>query len=228
MEEERRMREFQMNQMKKSWEEDAARKLAEKNRAPPTDFNRVDCGPASVLQMKGEDLDRINRVKDQREQMKIWIQEQIAQKQYGKQLDQEDDLNYADMIKAIDEIREQTEREEAEMRKYVINTVKSDNLEVSTHVHGSPLLNHILTHSPLLLLKHQLAMGQKQRRHLENTINGPDGKALATSLDSFVENRTVAMDEFGKVKRIDMFRGFTEEQRRTIFQENQDIIRANA
>jgi hypothetical protein len=36
------------------------------------------------------------------------------------------------------------------------------------------------------------------------------------------------MDEFGKVKRIDMFRGFTEEQRRTIFQENQDIIREHA
>lgn len=226
MEEERRMREFQMNQMKKSWEEDAARKLAEKNRAPPTDFNRVDCGPASVLQMKGEDLDRINRIKDQREQMKIWIQEQIAQKQYGKQLDQEDDLNYADMIKAIDEIREQTEREEAEMRKYVINTVKADNLEVSsTENHIS---SNVQIHQFASLLMTQLAMGQKQRRHLENTINGADGKALATSLDSFVENRTVAMDEFGKVKRIDMFRGFTEEQRRTIFQENQDIIRANA
>ena len=71
-------------------------------------------------------------------------------------------------------------------------------------------------------------MNQKQRRHVENTMNGPDNEALATSLDCFVENRTVAMDEHGKVKRIDMFRGFTEEQRRTIYQQNQDIIRANA
>ncbi len=59
-------------------------------------------------------------------------------------------------------------------------------------------------------------------------MNGPDNEALATSLDCFVENRAVAMDEYGKVKRIDMFRGFTEEQRRTIFQQNQDIIRDNA
>jgi len=71
-------------------------------------------------------------------------------------------------------------------------------------------------------------MNQKQRRHVENTMNGPDNEALATSLDCFVENRAVAMDEYGKVKRIDMFRGFTEEQRRTIFQQNQDIIRDNA
>ena len=71
-------------------------------------------------------------------------------------------------------------------------------------------------------------MKQKQRRHVENTMNGPDNEALATSLDCFVENRAVAMDEYGKVKRIDMFRGFTEEQRRTIFQQNQDIIRDNA
>ena len=126
------MREFQMNQMKQSWEMEAARKRAEKEKPPATDFNRDDCGPASVLQLKGEDLDRVNRIKEQREQMRLWIQDQIAQKQYVKQLDQEDDMNYADMIKAIDEIREQTEREEAEMRKYVVSTVKADNLEVYT------------------------------------------------------------------------------------------------
>lgn len=71
-------------------------------------------------------------------------------------------------------------------------------------------------------------MGQKQRKHLQNTINGEDGEALATSLNCFNENRGVAIGEDGKVKRIDMFRGFTEEQRRTIFQENQNIIRDNA
>lgn len=71
-------------------------------------------------------------------------------------------------------------------------------------------------------------MGQKQRRHLQNTINGENNEAIATSLNCFEENRAVAMDEYGKVKRIDIFRGFTEEQRRTIYQQNQDIIRQNA
>lgn len=71
-------------------------------------------------------------------------------------------------------------------------------------------------------------MGQKQRKHVQNTIDGESGEALATSLDCFNENRAAAIGENGKVKRIDMFRGFTEEQRRTIYQENQNIIRENA
>ncbi len=126
------MRQFQMNQMKQSWAENAARKKAESNAAPPSDFDYENAGPASLQKMKGEDIERENRVKQQKEQMRLWIQDQIAQKQYVKQLDQEDDLNYADMIKAIDEIREATEQEEAEMRKYVVNTVKAENLEVTS------------------------------------------------------------------------------------------------
>jgi hypothetical protein len=78
------------------------------------------------------------------------------------------------------------------------------------------------------LLDVQLAKGQQQRRAAQNTINGANNEALATSLNCFTENRNLAMGPDGKVKRIDMFRGFTEEQRRTIYQQNQDIIRQNA
>lgn len=130
MEEERLMKEFQMKQMKQSWAENAERKKFEKTQSAGPDFDLDRAGPASLQKMSGEDENRYDRIKEQREQMKVWIQEQIAQKQYLKHLDQEDDLNYADMIKTIDEIREATEREEAEMRKYVIRTVKADNLEV--------------------------------------------------------------------------------------------------
>lgn len=130
MEEERLMKEFQMKQMKQSWAENAERKKFAKTQTPEPDFDLERAGPASLQKMSGEDENRYERVKEQREQMKAWIQEQIAQKQYLKHLDQEDDLNYAEMIKTIDEIREATEREEAEMRKYVIRTVKADNLEV--------------------------------------------------------------------------------------------------
>ena len=74
----------------------------------------------------------------------------------------------------------------------------------------------------------KLAMGQKQRRAVQNSINGANNEALPTSLNCFDESRASAIGPDGKVKRIDMFRGFTEEQRRTIFQQNQDIIRHNA
>jgi hypothetical protein len=202
MEEERMMREFQMNQMKVSWEEAMRKRTAEKEAPPGTDFDLDHCGPASLIVMKGEDVQGAERVSAQKEQMRVWIQQQIAEKAYLKERDADEDLNYADMIKAIDEIRESTEQEEKDMRRYVTDTVKLENLE--------------------------LAMGQKMRRHMQNSINDSEGKPLSTSLDCFTENKAVAMDEYGKIKRIDMFRGFTDEQKRTIFQQNQDIVRDNA
>lgn len=130
MEEERQMKEFQMRQLKQSWADNAARKQMEKTQPPPPDFDLSNAGPASLQNMSGEDVDRYERIKKQREQMKEWIQQQIAEKEYSKRSEQEEDLNYAEMIKMIDEIRDATEKEEQEMRKYVINTVKADNLEV--------------------------------------------------------------------------------------------------
>ena len=43
----------------------------------------------------------------------------------------EDDKNYAEMLKAIDEIRAQSEREEAEMRRYVQASVLDQNRELA-------------------------------------------------------------------------------------------------
>ena len=128
------MKEFQMRQLKDSWAESAARKMAEKTSSQTPDFDIDRAGPASLQNMKGEDTERLDRIRKQREDMRQWIQQQIAEKEYTKQLDMEDDLNYGDMLKAIDEIREATEKEEQEMRKYVIRTVKEDNLEVNIFV----------------------------------------------------------------------------------------------
>jgi hypothetical protein len=132
MEEERQMKEFQMAQLKQSWADNAARRQYEKTQAPPPDFDPNTAGAASLQKMSGEDANRYERIKKQREQMKTWIQEQIAEKQYSKQLDMEENLNYAEMIKMIDEIREATDVEEKQMRKYITDTVKADNLEVLT------------------------------------------------------------------------------------------------
>ena len=130
IEEERQMREFQMNQMKQNWAETAAQKKAERNKAPEPDWDLTKAGAASLQKMSGEDTNRVERIAKQKEQMKVWIQQQIAEKQYVRQLESEEDLNYGDMVKAIDEIREATDKEESEMRKYIIDRVKAENLEV--------------------------------------------------------------------------------------------------
>jgi hypothetical protein len=99
MDEERHMREFQMNQLKSSWEDAMRKRTAEREAPPGTDFDVQNCGPASLIVMKGEDLQGGERSKQAKEQMRVWIQQQIAEKAYMKGRDADENLNYADMIK---------------------------------------------------------------------------------------------------------------------------------
>jgi hypothetical protein len=158
MEEERQMKEFQMAQLKQSWAETAARRQFEKSQPPAPDFNPDVAGPASLQKMSGEDADRYERIKKQREQMKIWIQQQISEKQYSKQLDIEENLNYAEMIKMIDEIREATDVEEKQMRKYITDTVKADNLEVLADSRNAALQRTSHVRTPAAAFGHRFEL----------------------------------------------------------------------
>lgn len=201
MEEERQMKEFQLRQMRESWETEISRKKAESMKPKTPDFDPTNCGSSSLQKLEGEDPQREERLALQRKQMRDWIQEQIAEKNYIKQFDKEDELNYAELIKAIDEIREATEREEEEMRKYVTDTVKLENLE--------------------------LAKAQNARRAAQNTISDENNGAIPTSLQVFDEDQDLAMDEHGRILRKDMFRGYTKAQKQRFFEENQQIMREN-
>lgn len=195
IEEERQMKEYQMNMMKQSWADAARERAEEKNRYKGPDFDRDNSSSSSLQKMSGEDENRIERLRLQKDQMRKWIQEQIAEKSYLNKVKHDDDMTYAEMIKAIDEIRAATEKEETEMRKYILDSFKSSNLE--------------------------LGRTQKARNAAWNNMN----KDSATSLAAFDEDRGLAMDSNGRIIRVDMFKGFTAEQKRRLFQDNQDLIR---
>lgn len=67
-----------------------------------------------------------------------------------------------------------------------------------------------------------MAEYQREKNRTYNRVMD-DGNGVATSLDLFNEDKTIAMDEYGKIKRRDMFKGFTEEQRKKILTENQAV-----
>lgn len=201
LEEERQMKEFQLQQMRASWETEIARKKAEAARPKTPEFDIANSGPASLQQMEGIDVQKAEREEMQKRQMREWIMEQIAEKEYCKQLDKEDDMNYAELIRTIDEIREATEREEHEMRKYITDTIKLENLELSR--------------------------AQNSRRKFQNAISDENNGAISTSLQVFNENEELSMDEHGRIVRKDMFRGLTKAQKQRIFEENQQIMRDN-
>lgn len=202
MEEERQMREFHMQQIKQSWEDSLNHKkdLAAQPAVP--DFDLSNCSTSSALRFAGEDPKRAERISMQKEQMRRWIQEQLAEKAQLAYMRNQEEMSYADMIKAIDAIREATEKEEREMRQYVIDTVKQYNLE--------------------------LAEAQKHRNRNQNIVQaeeGQEGKDIPTSLDLFNEDKELAVDAKGRVVRRDMFKGFTEQQKRKMILENEAVIR---
>ena len=67
--EEKRMREFQRQQLKEDWDmrrqDNVSRNMKSKDQ-----FDHDSCGPSSAQSFIGEDLDRLNRVKAQQNQMK--------------------------------------------------------------------------------------------------------------------------------------------------------------
>lgn len=194
-EEEKMMREYQKQELKNSWELTIAAKKAIKD-APPAPFIPDNCGASAAQMFVGEDRNRVERTREQKNQMKRWVQEQVAEKSYLKSHEKDDDYQYADAVKVMDEVRLMAEKEEEEMRNYWKQTVKNDNLE--------------------------LARIQRAR----NTAKTMDGllPGEGTSLILPDEDQANAMDENGRIIRRDAFKGFTEAQRRRIMQENAQVL----
>lgn len=195
-EEERRMKAFQMAQIKQSWETTLSQQRAQdKVLDDRTDFDHANCGPAAALRFAGEDPYRADRIREQKEQMRRWVQEQLAEKAQLRHLQKQEDMSYAEMIKAIDEIRYQTELEEKRLRQYIIDTVKEENLKLS-------------------------AVQREHNRTYNRAMEEP-GAPLATTLNLHDEDKAAAFDANGRIIRRDMFKGFTVEQQKRLLAENQ-------
>ncbi len=70
-----------------------------------------------------------------------------------------------------------------------------------------------------------MAKIQVERNRNWNKCVDEPGNPTKTSLDLFDEDKSVAMDEYGRIIRRDMFKGFTEEQKKKILADNQSILK---
>lgn len=62
--------------------------------------------------------------------MKRWAQEQAQEAAHKKLREKDADYAYADMLKAIDEIRGTAEEEEAKLRAEILKKIRDENLRV--------------------------------------------------------------------------------------------------
>ena len=190
-EEERRMQAFYKEQQKNSWEEALAFKKSQIDNIP--DFGPV-FGTSSCQEMSGIDLNLKERKVLQREQNSKWIQEQIAEKSFRKAQMYEEEMQYADMLKQIDVIREMNEKEEEAMKKSILASTVGDNK-----------------------LK---AFMNAERIAAERAAKLADTNAVV-SLPLPDEDQALALDANGRIIRKDAFKGFTPAQRRKILQDNE-------
>ncbi len=135
-EEEKQMRRYQMSDLKANWEESAQLKktmLASTRSLPDYEPARLSVSSAQLLD--GEDNNRADRAKDQKEQMRRWIQEQIAEKAYAKEMEKEEERRYGDMLKLIGDMRDAADREDTDLRKTLLDRANRENEEVDTHTY---------------------------------------------------------------------------------------------
>jgi len=202
VEEEKQMRDFQMEQMKSSWthaiqtKEDMRRSYHEE---PAIDLEK--CGPSSAQILSGEDTNRKQRLEQQKTQMQRWIQEQLSEKAYIRQSLDNDNTNYKEMLNAINEYRDAAMKEEADMREYLKQTLKSSNAELAA-----------------------MQREKKNKDKVEWEATPMEKRIKATSLNVGDYSNTKVVDETGHILRKDLFRGYTIHQRRRFLQENEKLI----
>lgn len=131
-EEERMLKQFTANEVRRNWESAIEMK---RNVVPETVPDPLVSGASAAQNFAGNDPNKVERIRMQQEQMRRWVQEQVAEKAHLSQMDKESSKSYSDMLKAIEEIRDVAEKEEQDMRKYLMRSVKEQNdvLAASRH-----------------------------------------------------------------------------------------------
>lgn len=195
-EEQKKMKHFYMQEIKKSWE--ASKSEVKSAMTPSNIVTKPDapCGPSSCQKFDGEDPTRDERIIKQKQQMKQWIQEKVAEIAQIDIKNKQDHEEYAQLIKAVDRLREETEIEEKMMRDQLNRYVVEENKT--------------------------LAQEQRLRSREWNKI-GPsmNGRNILSDLDDNVVPAVVNGD---KIAHKDAFRGLTKAQNYMILKQNDDII----
>ena len=159
-------------------------------------FNLI--GPSAAQNFQGEDHNYHNRTDAQRLQMKQWVQEQLAEKAYLNSIKKQDNSNFTVVQKKLEEIQLQCELEESDMRRMINLNVKKNNDELSK----------IQRENKAKMIRPYSAVAREEIWS-------------ATSLNILTETPEDACDSSGRVLRREMFKGYTESQKKRIWLENE-------
>jgi len=200
MKEENQIRFQQMQELKRDWLALSERKKSEILGNDPIDLDS--CGPGAAQKFAGEDRFCHERSRHQKEQMRRWIQEKLAENAYQEAKEKEATVNYASYIRTMDEILSASHAEEKEMQRKILRDTADYN-------------NHI-------------AMEKARKKAEDRQIQlqqSADEISATMSLSLMVENVGEGVTENGKILRRDAFKGFSSQQRKKAMEENLEQIR---
>jgi len=182
-----------------NWEDSlAAKKQREADEQAVKDFDYEVAGPSSMLFFEGESQMYHKDEREKKMLQRSYVHEQLAEQANEKAIQGDEDKQFADMMKIVDQMRQDAENEEKEIKQYVTNNIKDHNLSLAAGVK------------------------EKKMRDIAES-KGKGGIIIKSLLD---EDKQSAMNSNGRVYRRDMFKGFTVDQRRKIFDGNQAVVEA--
>ena len=192
--EEDAMKRYLNEEVKKDWEKAISFKKTLADSKEP-ELDPLKAGVSAAQNFAGADPFRKDRIKAQKEQMRSWVFEQVAEKKAIAQNKNDGESAYSDMLRAVGEIRDAADREEKEMTKYLNDTVRDENK----------------------------VLAEARAKELAEREAWLKSKS-ATSIELH-DNEELAMDENGRIVRKDQFRGYTKAQVRRVVEENEAFMR---
>lgn len=190
-------RELNRQEVMRSWKDACQMKKENEEREKRVkDFDEDVAGPSAMLHFDGETANFHVEDRRKKNQMKDWVAEQLKEKADLKAASDYEETQYAEMLKIVDEIREGAEIEEKQVRQYVTNTIKDQNLELAAEV--------------------------KYKNDKERAEAKKGGRIIKGLIE---EDKASAINEYGRVYRRDMFKGFTVAQQKRMLSENDDMVR---
>ena len=199
--EESQMKKREMEALKGMW---ADQKTLPKNEAPRMGDPVIpeECGISAIQRFNGEDMSQFDRQRLQRNQVRSWTEQQMAERTAAAEELKKEDVRYAAYLKMLADRREELEGdEEGQMRRLRMANRKENEV---------------------LIAQKQDQMAGEARAEAEAKL----ADIAYNKSDPFLcEDTSSSYNVEGRIRR-DMFKGFSKEQILQFYVENEQMVDA--
>ncbi len=128
------LQQIRFEQLKKSWDEQKRQHENIIHQEKAGKLLQTNTSLSAVVILSGEDLTKKDRIKKQQEDMRNWIRDQMKEKSIRYDSEKSYENNYDRMLQTLNEIRDNNEKEEKDMKKQILYDLLQENRLVSIYI----------------------------------------------------------------------------------------------